>query len=90
MLGNSVESTSDKNSAYAGGTYSFDDKGIFTLVSPGIPLDIVPQECQAGHYILRVIKVGGQPVALNHAVVKDCFVNRETDWRYTMLWVGSE
>jgi len=89
MLGNSVESTADANSAYASGTYNFDDAGIFTSVFTGAPLDVVPRECQAGQYLLRVIKVGGQPVALNHALIKDCFVNRQTDWGYTMLWVGS-
>lgn len=90
VLGNSLESTSDLNSAYASGPYSFDDEGIFTSVALGIPLDLVPQECQAGRYILRVVNVGGEPVALNHMVIEDCFVNRETDWRYTMLWVNAE
>src|SRR5215213_1236851 len=90
VLGNSVESTSDLNSASASGPYSFDDAGVFTSVFTGAPLDVVPQECQAGRYILRVIKVGGQPVALNHMVIEDCFVNRETDWRYTMLRVSGE
>lgn len=90
VLGNSLESTSDLGSAYASGPYSFDDKGVFTSFLTDTPLDVVPQECQAGRYILRVIKVGGQPVALNHAVINDCFVNRETDWRYTMLWVSGE
>jgi hypothetical protein len=90
ILGNSVESTSDLNSASASGPYSFDDEGVFTSVSPGIPVDIVPEECQAGRYILRVIKVGGEPVALNHMVIEDCFVNRRTDWGYTMLRVSVE
>ncbi len=90
VLGNSVESTSDLNSASASGPYSLDDAGVFTTVFTGAPLDVVPQECQAGRYMLRVIKVGGQPVALNHMVIGDCFVNRETDWRYTMLRVSAE
>ena len=90
VLGNSLESTSDLASAYASGPYSFDDEGVFTSVFTGAPLSVVPQECQAGRYILRVIKVGGQPVALNHVVIEDCFVNRETDWRYTMLRVSAE
>ena len=88
VLGNSLESTSDLASAYASGPYSFDDKGVFTSVFTGAPLDVVPQDCQAGRYLLRVIKVGGQPVALNHALINDCFVNRRTDWGYTMLWVS--
>jgi len=90
VLGNSLESTSDLNSAYASGPYSFDNKGVFTSVFTGAPLDVVPLECQAGHYLLRVIKVGGQSVALNHALIKDCFVNRQTDWGYTMLRVSGE
>jgi hypothetical protein len=90
VLGNSLESTSDLASAYASGPYSFDDEGVFTSVFTGAPLDVVPQECQAGRYILRLIKVGGQPVALNHMVIEDCFVNRETDWAYAMLWVSGE
>jgi hypothetical protein len=90
VLGNSVESTSDLASASASGPYSFDEAGVFTSVFTGAPLDVVPHECQAGRYILRVIKVGGQPVALNHMVIEDCFVNRETDWRYTMLRVSTE
>ncbi len=90
VLGNSLESTSDLASAITSGPYSFDDKGVFTSVVTGIPLSVVPQKCQAGRYLLRVIKVGGQPVALNHAVIEDCFVNRETDWRYTMLRVSGK
>ena len=90
VLGNSLESTSDLASAYASGPYSFDDEGVFTSVFTGAPLDVVPEECQAGRYILRVLKVGGQPVALNHMVIEDCFVNRETDWAYAMLWVSAE
>jgi hypothetical protein len=90
VLGNSLESTSDLNSASASGPYSFDDAGVFTSVSPGIPVDIVPEECQAGRYILRVVNVGGEPVALNHMVIEDCFVNRRTDWAYTMLRVSAE
>ena len=90
VLGNSVESTSDLNSAAASGPYSFDDAGVFTTAVTGIPLDIVPEECQAGRYMLRVVTVGGEPVALNHMVIADCFVNRETDWRYTMLRVSGE
>jgi hypothetical protein len=90
VLGNSVESTSDLNSAAASGPYSFDDEGVFTSVFTGAPLDVVPEECQAGRYILRVVNVGGEPVALNHMVIGDCFVNRETDWRYTMLRVNAE
>ena len=88
VLSNSLEGTSLIASASASGPYSFDDKGVFTSVFTGAPLSVVPQECQAGHYLLRLIKVGGQPVALNHALIKDCFVNRQTDWGYTMLWVG--
>jgi hypothetical protein len=90
VLGNSLESTSDLGSAYASGPYSFDDEGVFTSVYTAAPLDVVPQECQAGRYLLRVIKVGGQPVALNHRVIEDCFVNRRTDWGYTMLRVSAE
>jgi len=90
VLGNSLESTSDLASAYASGPYSFDDEGVFTSVFTGAPLDVVPQECQAGRYILRVIKVGGQSVALNHVAIEDCFVNRRTDWAYTMQWVSAE
>jgi hypothetical protein len=90
VLGNSIESTSDLASASASGPYSFDDAGVFTTVYTEAPLDVVPEECQAGRYILRVIKVGGEPVALNHMVIEDCFVNRETDWRYTMLRVSVE
>ena len=69
---------------YPSGTYSFDDKGVFTSLDTTLP-----EGCTAGHYLLRVIKVVGQPVALNHAVLDDCFVPRRTDWAYTLLWVSS-
>ncbi|MEO8395756.1 MAG: hypothetical protein ABI700_22365, partial [Chloroflexota bacterium] len=57
----------------------------------------LPQECATVHYILRVIEVGAQPVALNHGVSvapdgvieEDCFAPRRLDWSYTMLRVGS-
>jgi hypothetical protein len=69
------------------GIYSFDADGMFTNSSPDIGL---PEECVGGQYILHVIKVGDQPVALNHAVRDDCFAPRRTDWAYSMLWVGAE
>jgi hypothetical protein len=90
LIADSPEHTADITTANASGPYSFDDEGVFTSVFTGAPLSEIPLECQAGRYILRVIKVGGQPVALNHAVIEDCFGKRETDWRYTMLWVSAE
>lgn len=90
IIGDSPEHTSDVATAFASGPYSFDDEGVFTSVFTAAPLTEIPLECQAGRYVLRVIKVGGQPVALNHVVIEDCFEKRATDWRYTMLWVSAE
>ncbi|MBC7812149.1 MAG: hypothetical protein H7175_13425 [Burkholderiales bacterium] len=63
---------------------------MFTSLDPNTPVSIMPEECRAGNYVLHVIKVGDQPVALNHAVREDCFSPRRTDWAYTMLWVSGE
>jgi len=41
-------------------------------------------------YLVHVIMVGGQPVALNLALVEDCFAPRQSDYGYTMLWVSGE
>jgi hypothetical protein len=74
---------------YASGIYSFDDEGLFSSSSPELDPPL-PEGCEVGQYILHVIKVGEQPVALNHAVREDCFGPRRTDWAYTLLWVSAE
>lgn len=71
---------------YPSGTFRFDE-GVFTSLAT-ITAAPLPEGCTAGRYLLRVIKVGDQPVALNHTLVEDCFVPRRTDWAYTMLWVS--
>jgi hypothetical protein len=71
------------------GTFSFDKDGIFTSLDPNTPAEVMPEECRGGKYLLRVIKVDGEPVALNMAVLDDCFVPRRTDWAYTLMWVGN-
>lgn len=90
VIGDTIESTAAVAvQGYPSGTYSFDDNGLFTSFDPNTPGELMPEECRGAHYQLRVIKVGGQPVALNHAVRDDCFAPRRTDWAYTMLWAGS-
>jgi hypothetical protein len=91
VIGDTVESTAASSvEGYPSGTYSFDEDGLFTSFDPNTPAELMPEECRGGHYQLRVIKVGGQPVALNHAVRDDCFAPRRTDWGYTMLWAGTD
>lgn len=68
---------------YPAGTYSFDEAGVWTTSSPGLP-----EGCEAARHILRVFKVGDQPVALDLALLDDCFALRRTDYEYAMLWVG--
>ena len=90
VIGDTVESTTASSvEGYPSGMFSFDEDGLFTSLDPNTPVELMPEECRAGHYQLRVIKVGGQLVALNHAVRDDCFAPRRTDWGYTMLWAGS-
>jgi hypothetical protein len=72
---------------FPSGTYSFDADGVFTSASPKV-LEIAG--CEDDRYVLHVIKVGEQPVALNHVVLEDCFAPRRTDWAYAMLWVSAE
>lgn len=72
---------------FPSGTYSFDADGVFTSASPEV-LEIAG--CEDDRYVLHVIKVGEQPVALNHVVLEDCFAPRRTDWAYAMLWVSAE
>jgi len=89
LIADTVEHTNAASAeGYPYGTYSFDKDGVFTTLDPNTPVAIMPNECRAGHYLLRVIKVNDQSVALNNAVLDDCFAPRRTDWGYTMLWVS--
>jgi hypothetical protein len=91
LIADTVEHTNAASAeGYPNGTFSFDKDGVFTTLDPNTPVSIMPEECRAGHYVLRVIKVSGKPVALNHVMLEDCFVPRRTDWAYTMLWVSSD
>ena len=67
---------------YPAGTSSFDADGVWTTLYTPLP------NCQSGRYLVRVIRVGGQPVALNLALIEDCFPPRQSDYGYTMLRVG--
>ena len=71
------------------GTYSFDENGLFNSADLS-PDATVPQECVNDRYLLHVLKMGKQPVALNRVVIDDCFAPRRADWAYASLWVGSE
>jgi hypothetical protein len=84
VTGDSVESTAaDVVEDFPAGTSSFDEEGVWTTLYTPLP------ECPSGRYLVRVIMVGGQPVALNLALIEDCFAPRQTDYGYTMLWVAS-
>ncbi len=84
-LTDSLENSSTLSSDYPNGTFTFDENNVFTSTDPFPEL---PDECRSGSYVIRVIKVGGQPIALNKAVLDDCFAPRRTDWAYTLLWAG--
>lgn len=69
------------------GTYSFDEDGAFnhTDLSPGS----FPDQCAThSRYVIHVIRMGEEPVALNFVPLEDCFAPRRTDWAYTMLRVS--
>jgi hypothetical protein len=72
---------------FPSGTYSFDENGVFNSAAPEV---LQVAGCENNRYILHVIKVGEQPIALNHVVLEDCFAPRRTDWAYSMLWVSGE
>ncbi|MBA3867859.1 MAG: hypothetical protein H0X30_01755 [Anaerolineae bacterium] len=83
VTGNTAESTSAASvEGYPAGTSSIDADGVWTT------LDTLLPNCQSGRYLVRVIMVGGQPVALNLALVEDCFAPRQSDYGYTLLRVG--
>jgi len=90
VIADTAENTAAPVEGFPSGTYSFDADGVFTSLDPNTPVDIMPEECRAGNYVLHIIKVGEQPVALNHVVLEDCFAPRRTDWAYAMLWVSAE
>ncbi len=83
VTGDTAESTSAASvEGYPAGTSSFDQDGLWTTVYTPLP------ECQSGRYLVHVILVGGQPVALNLALIEDCFPPRQSDYGYTLLRVG--
>ncbi|MEP6987142.1 MAG: hypothetical protein ABI970_16165 [Chloroflexota bacterium] len=83
VTGNTAESTSAASvEGYPAGTSSFDADGVWTTLYTPLP------NCQSGRYLVRIIMVGGKPVALNLALVEDCFPPRQSDYGYTMLRVG--
>ena len=83
VTGDTAKSTSAASvEGYPAGTSSFDADGVWTTLYT--PLDT----CQSGRYRVRVIRVGGQPVALNLALIEDCFAPRQSDYGYTLLRVG--
>jgi hypothetical protein len=83
VTGYSAESTSAASVAnHPAGTSRFDEEGVWTTLYTPLP------ECPSGRYLVRVIMVGGQPVALNLALIEDCFAPRQSDYGYTMLRVG--
>jgi hypothetical protein len=89
LIADTVEHTNAVSvEGYPYGTFSFDEEDVFTSFDPNTPVEIMPDECREGRYLLRVIKVGGQPAALNKAVLDDCFPPRRTDWAYTLLWAA--
>jgi hypothetical protein len=91
LIADTVEHTNGVSAeGYPFGTFSFDKTGVFTSLDPNTPSSLMPEQCRGGRYILHIIKVNDQPVALNHVVVDDCFAPRRTDWAYAMLWVGSK
>jgi hypothetical protein len=84
VTGNTAESTSAASvEGYPAGTSSFDADGVWTTLYTPLP------NCQSGRYLVRVIMVGGKPVALNLALIEDCFAPRQSDYGYTMLRVGA-
>jgi hypothetical protein len=73
------------------GLYSFDENGVYTTSSAELLADLgLPEECLGARHIVRVFKVVDQPVALDLALLEDCFALRRTDYEYAMLWVSGE
>lgn len=85
VTGDTAESTSAASvEGYPAGSSSFDEAGVWSTLDTTLP------ECQSGRYLVRVILVGGQPVALNLALIEDCFPPRQSDYGYTLLRVSGE
>ncbi len=83
VTGNTLESTSAASvDGYPAGTSSFDADGVWSTLYTPLP------DCQAGRYRVRIIMVGGKPVALNLGLVEDCFAPRQSDYGFTMLRAG--
>jgi len=82
VYGHTAESTSVATTDYPSGTSSFDADGNWVTLFTPLPT------CQSARYRVRVIMVGGQPVALNLGPVDDCFVLRASDYGYTLLRVS--
>lgn len=84
VYGHTAESTSTASADYPSGTSSFDADGNWvTLFTP-------LATCQSARYRVRIIMVGGQPVALNLGPVEDCFALRASDYGYTLLRVSGD
>jgi hypothetical protein len=88
LIADTVEHTEAESAeGFPFGAYSFDADGAFnhTDLSPGS----FPDQCASNsRYLIRVIKMGAEPVALNFVPLDDCFAPRRTDWAYTMLRVS--
>ena len=82
VYGTTAEGTSTVTADSPSGTSSFDKDGMWTTTFDPLP------ECKTGRYRVRVIMVGGKPIALNLGLVEDCFALRSSDYGFTMLRVG--
>jgi hypothetical protein len=84
VTADTMEGTLTGVDPYPAGTSSFDEDGVWESLFTPLP------SCQVGRYRVRLIAVGGQPVAINLGRVDDCFAPRWSDYGYTLIWAGEE
>lgn len=84
-LADSPENTGAPYDTFPYGTVSFDGN-IMTITVAEPPPDF--PGCESGTYVVRVFKLGGQPVALHYTPVDDACAPRVGDLAQPLVWVA--